>query len=85
MDYSLARQRHVDSHGTRSRVLCHAQIRKCGRRCTWSMPSDFVGNADQHPKASSDILSEVVIPSFRGLVAARHQFVENTLFDIIRV
>ncbi|KAG6618546.1 uncharacterized protein IUM83_01306 [Phytophthora cinnamomi] len=47
-------------------------------------PSEFVGpTTQQQPK--QNMLSEVVIPSFRRIVLARRQFVENSLLDIVRL
>ncbi|KAG6618689.1 uncharacterized protein IUM83_01303 [Phytophthora cinnamomi] len=47
-------------------------------------PVAFTGQDLDCPLAASQMIKEVVIPSFRELVISRHQFVENALFDIIR-
>ncbi|KAG6618318.1 uncharacterized protein IUM83_01307 [Phytophthora cinnamomi] len=48
-------------------------------------PSEFVGDTTKHQPMTTDLQIEVLIPAYKGLAASRHQFVENTMFDTVRV
>ncbi|KAG7378920.1 hypothetical protein PHYPSEUDO_009317 [Phytophthora pseudosyringae] len=47
-------------------------------------PGENTENAQRHSRAESSSIRKVVVPSFRQLTIARHQFAENALFDTIR-
>jgi len=58
--------------------ICQARFEVCLN------PGEVAEEARSDPVAKACTINEVVIPSFRQLVNARHQFMQNALFDAIR-